>query len=663
MTPQPVGLARRLIPAFFVLALVGTFFAVARLPSASAEDRAAIAGRFAFTELPIALPPGLPERSVREVNPAYEHIQSWISSVGAAMSVNDLDGRGGSNDLCLVDTRSDAAIVTPAPDSGADYAPFVLDPAPLPMGDAIAPMGCTPGDFNLDGRMDLLVYYWGRTPVLFMQRPGVTSLSLAAYRPVELIPQAQATAEYRGPLWNTNAVAVADFDGDGRPDIGVFNYFPDTQVLDPRGHVNVQMNHSMSHATNAGGAHILRWTSATSGDAPSATYEEQVGIDPRYSTGWTLGAGSADLDGDLLPELYVANDFGRDRFFHNRSTPGEIRFELAEGHRGPLTPKSLVVGHDSFKGMSIDFADLEGEGRFDMFVSNITVSWGLEESNFVWRNTAATPAEARSKLTAGVAPFDNVAAEKNLAWVGWGWDAKMADFDNSGGLEVVQAVGFVKGDINRFNWLQELAMANDLILREPQMWPKAEPGDDIAGSNPLAFWVREDNGRYVNLSPELGLADETPTRGVAVADTNGDGAQDFAVARQWGPPAYFRNGNGGDGDFLGLRLHRPLLADGTAATAPTSADPAALSPAYGAQVRVTTADGRTQLAQLDGGSGHSGKRSFDVFFGLGAAGDRPVAAELSWRDLDGEPHRQTLDLTAGWHDLVLTDQARELTTR
>ena len=91
----------------------------------------------------------------------------------------------------------------------------------------------------------------------------------------------------------------------------------------------------------------------------------------------------------------------------------------------------------------------------------------------------------------GVAPYDNKASSLNMAWTGWGWDAKMADFDNSGSLEVVQADGFIKGTISRWAWLQELAMSNDLMLRNPAMWPKAEPGDDIAGNDTLAFWVRQ----------------------------------------------------------------------------------------------------------------------------------------------------------------------------
>src|SRR5262249_34396728 len=143
----------------------------------------------------------------------------------------------------------------------------------------------------------------------------------------------------------------------------------------------------------------------------------------------------------------------------------------------------------------------------------------------------------------------------------------------------------------------------------------------------------------------------------AVADTAGDGSQDFAVARQWEPPAFYHNDRPSGGDFIGLRLYRPAnLAAGATRTGMQALG----TPAYGAVVKITTADGRTQLAQLDGGGGHSGKRSFDVYLGLGKAGGQPVSVQLSWRDLDGAVHSQTLQLTHGWHDVMRDIQAQEV---
>jgi hypothetical protein len=652
---------RRFAPGVIALALIMTLFFVARLPSASGTTRERIAAPYRFTELPIAMPAGYhPVQTVRKVNRAFHHLRSWISAVGAAVALNDLLGKGRDDGLCLVDTRTDQVVVTytPTAPAGDRFTPFVLNPAPLPMDSAMAPMGCAAGDFNGDGRMDLLVYYWGRTPILFLARTTATMPAPSAYEPAELIPQVSVDGRYHGPRWNTNAVNVADFAGTGHPDIFVGNYFPDSDVLDPHGENNVQMNSSMSNAKNAGGAHVLRWYGAESGTHPVARYvEERDAIPYQDSTGWTLAASSADLTGGGRPDLYIANDFGKGHLLHNVSSPGRIRFTEAVGRRGPTTPKSFVLGMGSFKGMGVDFGDLGHDGRFDMMVSNITTAWGLEESNFAWVNQAKDGADMRRQLAAGVAPFEQRAQQLGLAWTGWGWDVKMGDFRNSGDLDLVQAEGFIKGKINRWPWLQEMAMTNDDLYTNPGMWPDVRPGDDIAGDQPMAFYAKGPSGSYLNINKELGLAVPIPTRGIATADTRGTGALDFAVARQWGPPAFYANSSPNLGNHVGLHLYRSASgrASGRGMQGPGV-------PAYGATVRIRTPDGRTQVSQLDGGGGHSGKRSFEVRFGLGGYSG-PVTVQVRWCDAHAQLHQQSLRLLPGNHTLLLDSTAQEVPSR
>src|SRR5215204_2183832 len=187
-------------------------------------------------------------------------------------------------------------------------------------------MGCLPGDFNEDGRMDLLVYLWGRTPILHLARADATGLDADTYVATELVTGPNSTGGvYTGEQWNSNTAAIADFDGDGHDDIYVGNYFPHSPVLDYTVDGGVEMNESLSHATNGGKDYIFRWTGATAGSRPGASYDlAENALPAGTDTGWDLGAGANDLDGDLLPELYVANDHGPDRMFHNRSTKGNI---------------------------------------------------------------------------------------------------------------------------------------------------------------------------------------------------------------------------------------------------------------------------------------------------------------------------------------------------
>ncbi|HEY2577503.1 MAG TPA: CRTAC1 family protein [Streptosporangiaceae bacterium] len=654
---------RRLVPAIAAIGLLVGLFFNAALPVSAAGNPSKIASAYKFRSMPIAMPPGYhPTQTIRKVNPAYQHLVSWISSVGASIAMTDVIGHGRSDGMCIVDTRTDDVVVTYTPTAPAAdrFTPFVLNAAPLPMNSTMAPMGCVPGDYNGDGRMDLLVYYWGRTPILFLARSTAAHPSASAYRPVELMPEYSVNREYNGPDWNTNAVSVSDFEGNGHPDLFVGNYFPDSAVLNPHGINNVQMPSSLSDAQNGGGDYIFRWLGGTSGPNPTVRYELVPGAIPYTdSTGWTLGAGTADLTGDGLPELYIANDFGPGHLLYNESTPGHIKFAVAVGQRGAITPKSFVLGRGSFKGMGIDFGDLSNNGKFDMMISDITTPWGLEESNLVFMNQASSGQQMQQELAHGVAPFNQDAEQMGLAWTGWTWDVKFGDFLNSGNLDIVQTDGFIKGTIDRWNWLQEMAMTNDDLLSNPANWPLVEPGNDIAGHQCLAFYAHANasDSSYVNVSKKLGLCDPIPTRGVATADTRGDGRLDFAVARQWGPPAFYANQAPAVGHYLGLNLYRPAASGGT----PGQGLAGLGDPAYGTTVQIDT-PGHTQISQLDGGSGSAGKRSFEVSFGLGSY-NGPVRVHLHWADASGLQHQQTVTLSPGTHNLLLTSSATEVTPR
>src|SRR5262249_10653191 len=148
---------------------------------------------------------------------------------------------------------------------------------------------------------------------------------------------------------------------------------------------------------NGGGDLILRWAGTTPSGAPRYVTAHNA-LPAGTATGWTLAVAAADLDNSMMPDVYAANDFGHGHLFVNVSTPGHIRFTQAKGTRTPVMPKSKVLGDGSFKGMGADLTDLNSNGKLDLLVSNITTSFGLQESNFTFINTSANQAQMHQDL-------------------------------------------------------------------------------------------------------------------------------------------------------------------------------------------------------------------------------------------------------------------------
>ncbi|MGC2695099.1 MAG: CRTAC1 family protein [Candidatus Angelobacter sp.] len=643
----PQWLQRNLTRIAACLLVVFLFFQ-ARVPDISAAEAGRLASRFHFTPYMFPANDAAHIKTIRAVHPSLKRISAWISSVGAAVAVGDLDGDGLSNDVCLVDPRTDQVTIQPAPKTGERYQPFTLKPARYDSA-TMAPMGCLVGDVNEDGLLDVVVYYWGRTPVAFIRKSSVpgraTSLRAEDYFPVELVP-----GEER---WYSNAGLFADVDGDGHPDLIIGNYFQDgARILDASATGTEVMHNTKSRSFNGGAKHVLLWKDAGTGEHPFAHFEEAKDVfPPEVEHGWTLGAGAADLDGDLLPELYFAHDFGPDRLLHNVSTPGHVAFTLLQGHRGFTTPASSVLGKDSFKGMGVDFADLNGDGIPDIFVSNIADDYALQESHFLWLSTGDKDA-----IRNGRAPYVQASEQLGVSRSGWGWDARMADFDNDGKLEIVQALGFIKGKVNRWPELQSLGTSNDSLISNPRLWPSFRPGDDVSGRNQTAFFVEGADHKFHNIAAEAGIASELCGRGIALADVDGDGRLDFIIAGQWGDSYLYRNDSSNSGSFLGLHLLLPVRG-GPSAFQVRQGHPATDlygRPAFGATVSVELPGGRKLWGQVDGGSGHSGKRSPDLHFGLGQINaDTNLKVDLMWRNGSGQIERKTIWIKPGWHSIEL----------
>lgn len=583
-----------------------------------------------------------PSKNIRDVHPSLKRVAGWISAVGASVSVGDLDRDGIDNDLCFVDPRTDKVFLYSTENK---YKPILLEISDNRK--SIAPTGCAFGDFNEDGLLDILVYYWGRTPVIFYQSVS-DELSEKSFVPTPL-----CTKDER---WFTDCATIADFDGDGHIDILICNYFPDgADILNVEGSGVQYMHDSKSHSYSGGKKHFFLWSFSQNKDTQFKHCENV--LEPKTNHGWTLAVGACDLNNDMLPEIYLSQDFGPDKLLLNKSSPGNLKFELLKGKKDWTKPKSFILGNDSFKGMGIDFCDVNNDQYFDMFVTNITSEWALQESNMLWINNKRI-----DELKNDKAPFTQESEKYGVSRSGWSWDVKFGDFNNDSVYEIVVATGFLKGTRPGWARLQSLGTANDKMLRDPNNWPTFVYGDDLSGHETNSFFARNNTTeKFTNIATKIGLDDISVSRGIALADFNNDGLLDIAFANQWEDSLIYINSSNNKNLFLSLSLRLKNESSNIKVldSLPTKELIRNTIPAIGAKVMlINHISNEKFISFVDGGNGHAATRSHKIHFGLGnlypeLITDASFEIEIVWKSRDGVLHKKRTFIKPGNNTVIL----------
>jgi len=534
--------------------------------NAAAENAAA--GGAAFEDVAASAGVARAHRN-RSFENAYAQVMEGYTALGAAAAVADYDGDG-DDDLFVTDSAADGRNLLYR-NRGDGTFEEVAAAAGLAAGNDAknASAAALWLDYDGDGAPDLFVVRFGRS-LLYRNRGDGSSSKTATFEDV---------TERAGLGAHANSIAAIAFDHDldGDVDLFVGNYFAPVDLFDPD--TPRFFPESFETAANGGGVTLFRNDGVRFVDATAA-----AGLS--HHTGWTLDLGHADLDHDGDDDLYVAVDFGTDRMFVNRG----------DGTFADATAEAL--GIDTKKGMNAEWADFDGDGRFDVYVTNITDEF-MREGNFLWRNE-------------GDGTFLDVARETGTWDTGWGWAGKFFDFDDDGWLDLYVVNGWVSAGSESYVLdIFELIIQPDVDLADARNWPPI--GDKtLSGYQRNVLFRNLGGSLFRDVAAVHGVDSLRDGRGVAVADFDGDGRLDVFVTNANAEPHLFRNRHPRPGGWIELELV------GTRSN----------REAVGARVELT-AGGRTRWSFVNGGNGFASQSSRRLHFGLGEA-ERAERVVVHW---------------------------------
>jgi enediyne biosynthesis protein E4 len=556
----------RVLLALFFIALLATPFVIKRISAGREADRskadaATALARHGFYLQEVSHSAGINFiHQSPKLDPKLDPILPEVASMGASVSIVDFD-RDGWPDIYVTNSAigSKNALYRNMHDGTFKDVASEVGIADVNQPGTGVSTGAVWGDYDNDGYEDLFLIKWGRPELFHNDRGhGFTRVTEQAGLP---------------PWINANSAIWFDYDGDGLLDLFVGGYYSEQIDL---WHLTTTriMPESFEYAKNGGRKYLFH----NLGNGKFEELSAKVGIDSRR---WALAAAAADLRGTGHPDLFVANDYGVSELYFN---DGKRFHEVGEQTGVGFAPKS---------GMNAAFGDILNQGRYAVYVSNISEDGILIQGNNLWMPKEGTTGDAIK--------YQNLARDFGVELGGWSFGAQFGDLNNDGTLDLYLTNGYISLDRNRSYWydFSKVAGGNSTIIGDAKNWPAFE-GRSLSGYQTKRVWLNDGAGKFVDVAQAVGATDVYDGRSVALVDLWNRGVLDVVVANQNGPLLLYKNTVTPRNEWIEFEL------EGTSSN----------RSAIGAQVTLSW-NGQKQVQEVSGGSGFAAENDRRLHFGLG----------------------------------------------